>query len=68
MRFDGRSKGIKHVTNDIMCINHNQMRRVYRNKNIFPNITEIHWDLQFQKQKHTVDGRNPAPPGMYKTL
>ena len=64
MRFDGRSKRIKRVTNDIMCINHNQMRRFYQNKNIFPNITEIY----SSKKKHTVDGSNPAPPGMYKTL
>ena len=25
-------------------------------------------ELVFLMSSHTVDGRNPAPPGMYKTL
>ena len=37
-------------------------------QDLYPSQLDIHWGFKTRVTTDTVDGRNPAPPGMYKTL
>ena len=41
---------------------------LYSKEGSGPGLQKIVRLLSLREPQHTVDGRNPAPPGMYKTL